>query len=98
VQQGAGGLEPQIVSVHRDVERSDRDVDPLDGGDLGADPLGERDAAARDAEQHEVAGALVALEDLVGDAGEGPGDVTGVEDGASRLGDGLGLRGRHGRR
>ena len=29
-------------------------------------------------------GALVALEDLVGDAGQGPGDVTGVEDGAAR--------------
>ena len=28
--------------------------------------------AARDAEQDEVASALVALEDLVGDAGEGP--------------------------
>ena len=39
-------------------------------------------AARRDAEQHQVVGAAVALEDLVGDAGEGPGDVTGVEDGA----------------
>ena len=34
----------------------------------------------RDAEQDEVAGALVALEDLVGDAGQRPRDVTVVED------------------
>ena len=54
----------------------------LDGGDLLGDPARERDPAARDPEQHQVAGALVALEDLVGDAGEGPGDVTGVEDDA----------------
>jgi hypothetical protein len=33
-------------------------------------------------QQHQVAGALVALEDLVGDTGEGPVDVTGVEDDA----------------
>jgi hypothetical protein len=43
----------------------------------------QRDAAARDPEEHQVAGALVALEDLVGDAGECPVDVTGIEDDAS---------------
>ena len=57
-------------------------VDALDRGHPLGDALGERDAARRDPEQHEVVGAAVALEDLVGDAGEGPGDVTGVEDGA----------------
>ena len=37
------------------------------------EPAGERDAAGRDAEQDEVLGALVALEDLVRDRGAGPG-------------------------
>ena len=74
-QQRAGRLHPQVVAVHRDVERADRHVVPLDGGDPLGDPLGQRHAPAGDAEQDEVLGALVALEDLVGDAGEGPGDV-----------------------
>ena len=55
----------------------------LDGGDPLGDPAGQGDAAGRDAEQHEVVGALVALEDLVGDAGQGPGDVAVVEDHAA---------------
>jgi hypothetical protein len=41
------------------------------------------DPTRGDAQDDEALVALVALEDLVGDAGEGPGDVTGVEDGAS---------------
>ena len=45
-QQGAGRPHPQVVAVHRHVERADGDVDALDGGDLGGDALGERDAAA----------------------------------------------------
>ena len=44
---------------------------------------GERDTAGRDAEQDDVVGALVALEDLVGDPGQRPGDVVGVEDDAA---------------
>ena len=40
----------------------------------------------RDAEQDEVGGALVALQQLVGDPGQRPGDVVGVEDGAGRSG------------
>jgi hypothetical protein len=67
--------------VRRNAE-TDRDVVPLDCGDLLRDPACQRHATARDPEQHQVAGALVALEDLVGDAGEGPVDVTGVEDDA----------------
>ena len=45
-----------------------------------ADPAGQLDAAAGDAEQDDGLGALVALEDLVGDPGQGPGDVGIVED------------------
>ena len=80
--QGPGRLEAQVVAVHRHVERPDRDRDALDRGHPLGDALGERDAARRDPEQHQVVGAAVALEDLVRDAGQGPGDVTGVEDGA----------------
>ena len=79
-QQRPGRLEPQVVAVHRHVERADRDVVPLDRGDPLGDPPGQRHAAAGDAEQHQVAGALVALEDLVGDAGQRPRDVAVVED------------------
>ena len=41
------------------------------------------DAAGGDAEQDQVVGAVVALEDLVRDAAQGPGHVTGGEDGAT---------------
>ena len=43
---------------------------------------GQGDAAGRDAEHDQVVGALVALEDLVGDAAQGPGDVTWAHHGA----------------
>ena len=81
-EQGARRLQAQVVAVHRDVERPARDGRALDGGDALGDPLGERHAARRDAEQDEVVGALVALEDLVGDAAQCAGDVARVEDGA----------------
>ena len=75
----AGRLLAQVVAVHRDVELADGDRDALDAGDALADAAGQRHAAGVEAEQDEVGGALVALEDLVGDAGQRPGDVTGVE-------------------
>ena len=84
--QGAGRLQPQVVAVHRDVEGADGHGVPLDRGDPLGEPAGQRDAAGRDAEQDEVVGALVALEDLVGDAGQRPGDVGAVEDDAARVG------------
>ena len=80
--QRPGGLEAQVVAVHGDVERADRHRDALDRGHPFGDPLGQGYAARGNPEQDQVGGAAVALEDLVGDAGEGPGDVTGVEDGA----------------
>jgi hypothetical protein len=64
-------------------------VHPLDGGHPLGDALGQRHAAGGDPEQHQVGGAAVALEDLVGDAGEGPADVTGVEDDAGTVAHGL---------
>src|SRR2546427_94978 len=44
----------------------------VDLGDLGGEPLRERDATGAEADEGEVGGAAVLLEDLVGDAGEGP--------------------------
>ena len=88
----AGRVLAQVVAIHRDVERAERHLGALDLGDPLGDPAGEVDAAGGDAEEDESLGALVALEDLVGDAGEGPGDVTGVENGAA-LGNGWSLGG-----
>lgn len=47
----------------------------LGAGDELGEAAGERHAAVRDAEQDEVLGAVVALEDLVGDAGQGTADL-----------------------
>ena len=82
----------QVVAVHRHVERTDWHVHALDVLDPGSDPSRERDAAARDAKQHELARTLVALEDLVGDPGQCPVDLTGVEHHTS--GGGIALAGR----
>ena len=71
----AGRAQPQVVAVHGDVERADRDRAAGDLLELGGEPGGEEDAAGGDAEEHHVVGALGAFDDLVGDAGEHPGDV-----------------------
>ena len=68
----AGGVQPQVVAVERDVERADRHVDALEGVDPGGQPAGQRDAAGRDAEQHGAGGAGGLLEDLVGDPVDDP--------------------------
>jgi len=56
---------------------------------------GERQAARRDAEEHDAGAALVALEDLVRDAGEGPSDLGSAED---DRGTGLRVSGQYGAR
>src|SRR5690606_40555772 len=68
-------------AVERDVERSDGDLDALGAGDPLTDPAGEVDAAGGDPEEHQLFGALVALEDLVRDAGQRPVDVGSIENG-----------------
>ena len=45
-------------------------------------PLGEQDAARRDAEEDEIVAAVVGLEDLVRDAGERPRDVSLLQHGS----------------
>jgi hypothetical protein len=77
--QRAGRVQPQVVAVHGHVQRADRDVGALDRGDPGCQPVGQRDPAGGDAQQHQVVGALGAFQDLVGDPGQGPADVGGLE-------------------
>ena len=76
---GRLGLQPDVVAVERDVEHADRHVRALDPGDLGGEAPRQVVAAVRDPDQRQPAGALVSLDDLVGDAGERPADVVGVE-------------------
>ena len=72
-------LDVEVVAVERDVEGAVRDVDTGELVDLVGEPGGQGDAAGRDAEQDDarrvgtVQGGL--LDDLVGDAGNGPADV-----------------------
>src|SRR5262249_40053479 len=74
------GLEPEVVAVERDVERPDRDLEPLDRLEPRGDPLSQRHAAGADPHQGQPVGVPGALEDLVGDPGEGALDAGLVED------------------
>jgi hypothetical protein len=70
----------QVVAVERDVESAGRQVVAGDLAQRAGDALGDRHAAAADADQGEVFDALVALDDFVGDAGEGAADAVRVHD------------------
>ena len=85
-----GRLGPQadVIAVEGDVEHAHRHRGALDALDLGGEPGREVVAAVRDAHEHDVIGALVALDDLVGDAGEGAANVVGVEQRARHAGHG----------
>ena len=68
----------QVVPVHGDVQAADdlRRVDArLGGRQPGRETERERQAASGDAQEHDVGGAPVPLEDLVRDPGECSGDV-----------------------
>jgi hypothetical protein len=71
--------QPQVVAVHGDVEGPGRDGTALDRGHGGGYPRGQRDAPGGDAEEHHTLVALVALEDLMRDAGEGTRNRIGIE-------------------
>ena len=60
-----------IVAVEADVEASQRDAHPLDTLDLVHEFLCEQIAAGHDTHKREVLNALVLLDDLVRDAGDG---------------------------
>jgi len=70
----------EIVAIEGDVEGPDRDRYGLVGLDQCRQPVRERDPAAADADEHEVVGAAVALDDLVRDAGHGSAQVVRVQD------------------
>src|SRR5262245_20892732 len=67
-----GAAQIEVVPVERDVEGADRQACPVDGGDLPGQPPGDGDPSRPETDEGQVAGAGVALEDLVGDAGESP--------------------------
>jgi hypothetical protein len=72
-----------VVPVERDVEHADGDPRPLDAIDLGSEAPGKVVPARGDADENEVGRSLVALEDLMGDAGHRTADLRGVQE-ASR--------------
>ncbi len=69
------GDQRQVVAVEGDVERANRDLGALVLEDRRRQPVGERDAAALDADQREPLGAGLLLHDLVRDAGDRAADV-----------------------
>ena len=71
--------EADVVAVEGDVERADRDLTAFELLDGGGQAAGDRGPAGVEADEDEVVGAVVALDDLVGDAGVGPAQVAGVE-------------------
>src|SRR3989454_3876572 len=70
----------QVVAVERDVERPDRKCRAVDLRDLRGKAMREAHAARPQPDEREVLGAAVLLQDLVGDAGEGPVERGLVED------------------
>ena len=79
----AGGLVREVVAEHGDVELADDRGGVhggIGGGDLGGEADGEGVAPARDAQQDEVLGALVGLENFMGDTSKRAVDVSLVED------------------
>ena len=59
----------QVVAVEVDVQRTYRHGGALVFGEESGEAVGQRHAAAVDAHQQQAAGAAVALQDFVGDAG-----------------------------
>src|SRR3989441_4542324 len=62
----------EVVAVERDVERSHGQRRAVDLGDLGGEPVRQRDASGAQADEGDIRGPTILLEDLVGDAGQGP--------------------------
>ena len=66
----------KVVAVHRDVKGAAWHLATFDLGHHPHKSTGERDPTGRDTQDDKVLGAPVAFKDLVGDASQGPGDVT----------------------
>ena len=71
----------EVIAMHADVERAERDGVGPDVGEDGAEALSEGDAAALDADEGDVGAGFVAFGDFVADTSEGALDGRGVEDG-----------------
>ena len=61
----------QIIPVHADIQAAGRDSRPPNLRQERAQPPGQRHSAALDAHQDHLAASLIALGDLVCNAGEG---------------------------
>ena len=68
-----------VVAMEADVERADRHGLP-DAGQHCGQLVGDPHPTALQPDQHDAVGAVVAFDDLVGDAGERPADVVGAQD------------------
>jgi hypothetical protein len=83
VAERAGRAAAQVVAVEGGVDGSDGRRDAGELGDRGGQPSGEHRAAGGDAEDHQLVGVVGAerglLDDLVRDARDGAGDVSGAE-------------------
>ncbi len=75
---GPTGVAHQVVAIERDVERAGRHAVAVDLVQRPGEPARQRHAAGADADQRELVEPAVALEDFVGDAGQGAGHAIGV--------------------
>ena len=72
-----------VVAVEGDVERAHGHRDALEALDRGGESPRDRQPPRVEADEHDTVGAVVALHDLVGDAGVRAAQVVGVEDGGT---------------
>ena len=70
----------QVIPVHAHVHASCRNLVAPDAGEQLAHALGQRHAAALDADQHDISADLVTLGDFVRDACQRPLDGRGIQD------------------
>ena len=92
--EGPRRAQPQVIPVHRDVEGAVRHLLALYLGDPGGEPARQRDAAGRDAQEHDLLRSPGPLDDLVCDPGQRPADFGLLEDrfGSRRAGDSAAVR------
>jgi hypothetical protein len=69
-----------VVAVERDVDRTERGLDPTPLGDEGLEPPRERDASRVDADESEARHVVVALDQLVRESRKRPPEGVFVED------------------
>jgi hypothetical protein len=76
-----GGLGPHadVIPVEGDVEDPHGDLRPFDPGDLGGKAASQVVATGGDPHQSQPVGSLVPFQDLMGDPGDRPPDLTRVQ-------------------